>query len=278
MLPGKGVAAWSGGVRSSPAWFNGNIYYGDSGGTLKAFSVTDAKLSTTPTSQSATAFVYPGASPVVSANGTSNAIVWAHENTHPAVLHAYDASNLAHELYNSNQATGARDQFGAGNEFIAQRLAVAECSSGRPTHWPSSGCSNNPGVTCGAESHAHRVHGCSSSNSSTTSVPDLWLLEDCQTFTDATVMGMPTPVPSIRTRRWLSRMPNCPRLLETTSRPRYHLSLGVAKPTGSVPSSRLALRQPREPALLRRQTPADCGSLLGPLVCQKHIRIPAPFL
>jgi hypothetical protein len=53
----------------------------------------------------------------------SNAIVWAHENTSPAVLHAYDASNLAHELYNSNQATGSRDQFGPGNKFIAPTVA-----------------------------------------------------------------------------------------------------------------------------------------------------------
>jgi hypothetical protein len=111
------------GVRSSPAWFNGTIYYGDSGGTLKAFGVTNAKLSPAPTSQSATSFAYPGASPVVSASGTSNAIVWAHENSVPAVLHAYDASNLAHELYNSNQATGGRDQFGPGNKFIAPTVA-----------------------------------------------------------------------------------------------------------------------------------------------------------
>ena len=33
------------------------------------------------------------------------------------MLHAYDASNL-HELYNSSQASGSRDQFGAGNKFI----------------------------------------------------------------------------------------------------------------------------------------------------------------
>ena len=111
------------GVRSSPAWFNGTIYYGDSGGTLKAFSVTNAKLSTAPTSQSAASFAYPGASPVVSARGTTNGIVWAHENTVPAVLHAYDASNLAHELYNSNEASGGRDQFGPGNKFIAPTVA-----------------------------------------------------------------------------------------------------------------------------------------------------------
>jgi hypothetical protein len=85
--------------------------------------VTNAKLSAAPTSQSAATFAYPGASPVVSANGTANAIVWAHENSSPAVLHAYDASNLAHELYNSNQASGARDQFGPGNKFIAPMVA-----------------------------------------------------------------------------------------------------------------------------------------------------------
>jgi hypothetical protein len=60
---------------------------------------------------------------LVSASGTTNAVVWAHENTPPAVLHAYDASNLAQELYNSNQAAGGRDQFGPGNKFIAPTVA-----------------------------------------------------------------------------------------------------------------------------------------------------------
>ena len=59
----------------------------------------------------------------VSANGTSAAIVWAHENSNPAVLHAYDAANLQHELYNSNQAAGNRDHFGAGNKFITPTIA-----------------------------------------------------------------------------------------------------------------------------------------------------------
>jgi hypothetical protein len=39
------------------------------------------------------------------------------------VLHAYDATNLAHELYNSNQAAANRDQFGPGNKYITPAIA-----------------------------------------------------------------------------------------------------------------------------------------------------------
>jgi hypothetical protein len=110
-------------VFSTPAYFNGTVYYGDVGDTLKAFTISSAKLGTTPQSQSAMQFGFPGTAPAVSANGTSNAIVWAHENSDPAVLHAFDAGNLQHELYNSNQAAGNRDQFGVGNKFITPTIA-----------------------------------------------------------------------------------------------------------------------------------------------------------
>jgi hypothetical protein len=109
----------NGGIWSTPAYFNSTVYYGPQNGSLKAFSITDARLSGAPTSQTATQFAVPGTLPVVSANGTGNAIVWAYENTSPAVLHAYSAGNLATELYNSNQAANGRDQFGSGNKFIA---------------------------------------------------------------------------------------------------------------------------------------------------------------
>ncbi len=111
------------GVWATPAYFNSRIYYGPQGGSLKAFSVTDALLSSSPTSQTSTSFAYPGTFPVVSANRTANAIVWAYENTSPAVLHAYTAANLAKELYNSNQASNGRDHFGAGNKYIAPVVA-----------------------------------------------------------------------------------------------------------------------------------------------------------
>lgn len=115
--------ALPGGIWSTPAYFNGTVYYADSGGTLKAFAISSAKLVSPPGSQTATQFPYPGTAPSVSANGTANAIVWAHENSNPAVLHAYDAANLATELYNSNQAAGNRDQFGAGNKYITPTVA-----------------------------------------------------------------------------------------------------------------------------------------------------------
>jgi hypothetical protein len=116
-------AALPGGVFSSPAYFNGTVYYADINGSLKAFPITSAKLGNANLAQSTIQFPYPGSSPVVSANGTGNGIVWAHENNSPAVLHAYDATNLTHELYNSSQAAGNRDRLGAGNKFITPAVA-----------------------------------------------------------------------------------------------------------------------------------------------------------
>ncbi len=115
--------ALPGGIWSTPAYFNGAVYYGTNGGTLKSFAITSAQLSASAVSQTAIQFTYPGTSPVASANGTSNGIIWAYENATPAVLHAYDAANLTHELYNSGQAANGRDQFGAGNKYIAPTVA-----------------------------------------------------------------------------------------------------------------------------------------------------------
>ncbi len=110
-----------GGIWSTPAYFNQTVYYGPNGGPLMSFAVSQARLS--GKASTATQFPYPGTAPSVSANGTTNGIVWAHENTDPAVLHAYDAADLGTELYNSSQASGGRDQFGAGNKFITPVVA-----------------------------------------------------------------------------------------------------------------------------------------------------------
>jgi hypothetical protein len=117
------TGALGGAVFSMPAYFNGVIYYGAVGDTLKAFPFSSALLASSPSSQSGNAFPFPGATPSISANGTGNGIVWAAENGSVAVLHAYDATNVSRELYNSNQAAGGRDQFGTGNKFITPTIA-----------------------------------------------------------------------------------------------------------------------------------------------------------
>jgi hypothetical protein len=109
-------------VFSMPAYFNNLVYYGAVGSTLKAFSVVNAQLSPAPVSASARTFTYPGTTPGVSAAGSANGIIWAVENSNPAVLHAYDARDLSRELYNSNQAPAGRDAFGAGNKFITPTI------------------------------------------------------------------------------------------------------------------------------------------------------------
>jgi hypothetical protein len=115
--------ALGGAVFSMPAYFNGVIYYGAVGDNLKAFPIASARLASSASSRSATSFPFPGATPSVSSNGNAGGIVWAVENSNPAVLHAYDATNLANELYNSNQAASGRDHFGAGNKFITPTIA-----------------------------------------------------------------------------------------------------------------------------------------------------------
>jgi hypothetical protein len=130
-LPG----AMTGLVYSTPAYFNGVIYYAADGDTLKAFPLTNAKLATTPSSHSAVTFPHPGPTPSISANGTQNGIVWALESslTSLGVLHAYDPANLAHELYNSNQAANGRDNFGNGNKFITPMIVNGKVYVGTQT-------------------------------------------------------------------------------------------------------------------------------------------------
>jgi hypothetical protein len=127
-LPGVGS------IFSTPAFFNGVLYLGTVGSPLRAFPITNGKLATSPSSSTAISFDYPGTSPAVSANATQNGIVWAlesHTGT-PAVLHAYDATNLAKELYNSNQASGGRDSFGNGNKFITPLVVNGKVYVGTP--------------------------------------------------------------------------------------------------------------------------------------------------
>ncbi len=104
-----------GGMWSSPAYFNGNIYIIGASDNLKCFTIANAAMSLTPTVQSPNAFGF--ATPTISANGTNNGIVWAMISSGGSVeLFAYNATNVAQELYNSSQ-NFARDNAGSAVEF-----------------------------------------------------------------------------------------------------------------------------------------------------------------
>ena len=127
--------ALPGGVWSAPAYFNNTVYYGSVGQPLKAFPISNAKLAMTASSQSATQFGYPGTTPSVSSSGTANGIVWAIQNgSSTGVLHAYDATNLASELYNSNMAAGSRDSFATStnDKFVTPLIANGKVYVGTP--------------------------------------------------------------------------------------------------------------------------------------------------
>jgi hypothetical protein len=128
------------GYHSSPAYFKGPsgswvylaglISEGGSGEPLKQFSMTNGLLSTAFTAETGNVFVI-GATPSISANGTSNGILWAQErsdvlsavsNIKPSILYAFDATNVATMFYNSSQA-GARDQAGSATKFEVPTIA-----------------------------------------------------------------------------------------------------------------------------------------------------------
>ncbi len=113
----------AGGEFGTPAWFNGTIYYGAVDDYIRAYHVSAARLPSSPSAISSNSFPFPGVTPSISANGSSNGILWAISNTDPGVLYAYKASDIADELYNSNMAASERDHFGSGNKFVPPTIA-----------------------------------------------------------------------------------------------------------------------------------------------------------
>ena len=113
------------GTWSSPAYYNGEVYFHGNGDVLKAFTIKNGVLSTAPVSKSATTFGFPGATPSVSSNGNTNGIVWEVQySSTQAVLHALDATNLTTDLYNSGTATA--DHLGAGVKYAVPTIANGE--------------------------------------------------------------------------------------------------------------------------------------------------------
>jgi len=132
-LGAKQIFAVGGGIFATPAFWQNTLYVAGTGTKLQAYSLNPATgvFTTTPGSQSAFTFGFPGATPSVSSSGITNGIVWAIDASSycttqspacgPAVLHAYDATNLATELWNSSQV--AADKAGNAVKFTVPTVA-----------------------------------------------------------------------------------------------------------------------------------------------------------
>ena len=109
------------GLWSTPAYWNGNVYMWAENDALKMFPITNGVLATRATAQSSATSTFPGATPVVSSNGTQNGIVWAlvtdlYTSNGSSILYAFNANNVAQELYDSNQNPN-RDNPGPAIKF-----------------------------------------------------------------------------------------------------------------------------------------------------------------
>jgi outer membrane protein assembly factor BamB len=116
------------GVFGAPVYYNGMVYTDSVGDVIRGYRLTAAKFAVAdsrpqPSTQTTQSFCYPGPSLSVSANGAADGILWAVENSSTrGVLHAYDAADLTHELYQSAHA-GGRDDFGPGSKYTPPTIA-----------------------------------------------------------------------------------------------------------------------------------------------------------
>ena len=99
-------------IFSTAAIWNNSVYVGAAGGHLAAYQMNTSTVQLSLGSSSSETYGWPGSTPSVSAWATQNGLVWAlNTNSYctnqssscgPAVLHVYDATNLATELWNSS--------------------------------------------------------------------------------------------------------------------------------------------------------------------------------
>ncbi len=115
-----------GGIWGAPAFWNSTVYFGGSYDRLRAFAFDSHTEKLSNGSESPESFNFPGSTPSLSSNGANDGIVWIIENDTygggNAVLRAYDATNLATELYNSEQNPG-RDRVGLAVKFTVPTIA-----------------------------------------------------------------------------------------------------------------------------------------------------------
>jgi len=115
------------GIWAPPAYFNGNIYVQPSYGPLYQYCITNAAVNTSAVATAPVSFGFDNGGPVTSGNGTSNGIVWvlnsaAFGDGGPAVLYAFNATNISQELYDSSQLL-SRDNPGGAVKMVPPTVA-----------------------------------------------------------------------------------------------------------------------------------------------------------
>lgn len=113
----------------TPAFFNNQIYIQGIDDPMREYTLAlspSPLLSAGPTAVSQDVIGYASPTPVISSNGAFNGIVWIVEASDApdvaGVLRAYDAANIAHELYNSS-LNKSRDAAGLDNKFATPTVA-----------------------------------------------------------------------------------------------------------------------------------------------------------
>jgi hypothetical protein len=117
------------GAFDTPAYLGGIFYYACHNAPGQAFSILNGAFKTVPISQTPDQFSYPGVTPSISANNQSNRILWTLDRA-TNQLRAYDALNLAHELYTSAQAPNGRDRLGPPTKFAVPTIANGKVYAG----------------------------------------------------------------------------------------------------------------------------------------------------
>ena len=128
------TGALAGSVFSAPAFTQNKIYYGAVGDNIKAFAFnSNAKLNSTPQSQTSTSFGYPGATPSISGSSKSDLILWAARTTLRRCCTPTMPTTSPSSCTTRTRPPGGRDHFGNGNKFITPMIANGKVYVGTQT-------------------------------------------------------------------------------------------------------------------------------------------------
>jgi hypothetical protein len=138
----ESISGQVGGMWSMPAYWNNALYFWGSSDVLKSIPLSNGRLDFAHLTSSIVSYRFPGATPSISASGTSNGIVWSIDSSRfspggstagPALLYAHDAANVSRQLWNSTQAPNGRDQAGNAVKFTVPRIANGKVYVGTTT-------------------------------------------------------------------------------------------------------------------------------------------------